>query len=265
MKHADFRERQVLADLGRVAPPESAPDPWAAVFAPDGWPETRAAATAVLLQLIPETSTPDQTAEDLWLAYRQDLLTQPAPIRAALMNGFDHLRRRGLVAETCQPLPEDCITHPRADLEQAPIALARQMTPAEVDHTARPDYGNDAAQHRAALATLLADTRVTYLPGEFWYPAEVVELVSHVPGAPGHVPCLAIILLDALRTGDLHGSAGFQLQNQFAEILALPQPARSVLLAAFRHIYEAERNWNPSVPAAALPIDQTTLPCVALP
>ena len=166
---------------------------------------------------------------------------------------------------TCQPAPQDCITQPRADLERALIALARQMTPAEIDHIARADYGCDVARHHAALLTLLADPHVACPPGEAWYPAEVVELVSHVLGTPGHMPCLAIVLLDALRTGDLHGNAEFRLANQFAELLALPQPARSVLLAAFRHIYETERNWNPSVPAAEIPIDQTTLPWVTLP
>ena len=265
MWDADFRERQVLADLQRVAALQSVPDPWPALIAPDASAKLRSAAASVLLQLMIETGTPDPAAEEVWLTFQQDFLAQPAPVRAGLVNGFDQLRQRGFGAETCQPAPADRVTHPRADLERALIALAGQMTPAEIDHIACADYGNDADQHRAALTTLLADTRVAYPPGEFWYPAEVVELVSHVPGAPGHVPCLAIVLLDALRTGDLHGNAEFRLQNQFTDLLALPQPTRAVLLAAFRHIYETERNWSPSIPATGLPIDQTTLPWVTLP
>jgi hypothetical protein len=265
MRHTDFRERQVLADLQRVAAHLSLSDPWSALIAPDANAKLRSAATSVLLQLMIETDTADPAAEDIWLTFRQDFHAQPAPARAALMNGFDRLCRLGLAPETCQPALGDCVTHRRAELEQALIALARQMTPIEIDHIADADYGNDADRHRAALSALLADPRVSYPPGDFWYPAEVVELVSHVPGAPGHVPCLAIVLLDALRTGDLHGHAEFRLGNQFTELLTLPEPARAVLLAAFRHIYETERTWSPSVPLVGLPIDQTTQPWVTLP
>lgn len=265
MWHAEFRERQVLADLQRVAAPLSVPDPWAAIYAPDATPGSRAAAVAVLMQLILETGTPDPATEDLWLTHRRDFLAQPAPVRAALMNGLDLLRQRGLVPETCRPRPEDCITLPRSGLESALVALARKMTPEEIDHVARADYGCDAARHHEALTTLLADPRLAYPPGDFWYPAEVVELVSHVPGEPGHLPCMAIVLLDALRTGDLHGNAEYRLYSQLKEVLALPEPARSVLVAAFRHLYETERDWNPSMAGGSLPIDQATLPWTDLP
>lgn len=264
MWDADFRQRQVLADLHRFAAPFAMPDPWSIALAASSTAPERAAATAALLQLVLETDTPDPATDDLW-QYRADFLAQPAPIRAALMNGFDFLCQLGPGDGSCQPEPADCITHARAGLEQALIALARQVTPDEIDHIARADYGNDADRHHATLSTLLADPRIAYPPDDRWFPAEVVELVSHVPGKPGHVPCLAIVLLDALRTGDLHGNAEYRLYGQLKEVLALPEPARSVLVAAFRHLYETERNWNPFVAGGSLPIDQTTLPWTDLP
>lgn len=264
MQDSNFRERQVLADLQRVAALQSVPNPWSLALAPDTTPERRTAATATLLHLVLATETPDPATDEFW-SYQDDFLAQPARIRAALMNGFDMLCLRGFGASTCQPTGEACVTYPRADLERYLIALARQMTPAEIDHISRADYGNDVARHKAALLALLADGDVAYPSGEAWYPAEVVELVSHVPGSPGHVPCTAIVLLDALRTGDLHGNAEFRLGNQFTQILTLPEPARTVLIAAFRHIYETERDWNPSVPTGSLPMDQTTLPWTELP
>jgi hypothetical protein len=264
MQDADFRARQVLADLGRVAALHSVPEPWGTALAADTPLDHRAAAAATLLQLILATRTPDPVLEDLW-SHRQEFLAQPAQVRAALMNGFDHLRQRGLAPDPCRPAPPDCLTHRRPDLEPALIALARQMTPAEQDHIARADYGCDEARHHAALLALLADPQLAYPPGEVWYPAEVVELISHVPDEPGHVPCLAIVLLDALRTGDDRGNADYRLGTQFGDILALPQPARAVLIAAFRHLYESDRTWKPSVPEAGLPMDQTTLPWVDLP
>ncbi|HMS96292.1 MAG TPA: hypothetical protein PKA03_13940 [Tabrizicola sp.] len=227
-------------------------------------PERRTAATATLLHLVLATETPDPATDDLW-SYRNDFLAQPARIRAALMNGFDMLCLRGYCALTCRPAAKDCVTHIFTDLEPHLIALAREMTPAEIGHVSRADYGNGAARHQSALQALLADPACAFPPGEAWYPAEVVELVSHVPGSPGHVPCMALVLLDAIRTGDLHGNAEFRLGAQFDELLALPRPARDVFLATFRHLYEVERTWNPAIPAGALPIDQTTLPWTTLP
>lgn len=264
MQDAGFRERQVLADLGRVAALHPVAEPWGLALAADAPPDSRAAAAATLLHLVLATQTPDPVVEDLW-SHREEFLARPAPIRAALMNGFDNLRRCRLAPDLCHPAPLDCVTHRRADLEPALIALARQMTPAEQDHIARADYGCDAARHHAALVALLADPLLAYPANDLWYPAEVVELVSHVPGEPGHVPCLAIVLLDALRTGDDRGNADYRLGPQFDDILALPQPARAVLIAAFRHLYETDPSWTPSVAEAGQPPDQTTLPWVNLP
>lgn len=264
MQDGGFRERQVLVDLGRVAALHPVAEPWGAALAADTPPDIRAAATATLLHLVLATRTPDPAIEDLW-SHGREFLARPAPLRAALMNAFDLLRRQGLAPDLCRPAPLDCVTHRRADLEMALIALARQMTPAEQDHIARADYGCDVARHHAALTALLADPGLAYPPGEAWYPAEVVELISHVPGAPGHVPCLAIVLLDALRTDDAHGNADYRLGSQFDHLFALPLPVRAVLIAAFRHLYETDPTWNPSVPETAQPLDQTTLPWVDLP
>ena len=123
------------------------------------------------------------------------------------------------------------------------------MTADERDHVARADYGSDVARHRTALEVLLADPAVAYPPGEYWYPAEVVELVAHVPGSPGYIPCMAIVLLDALRTGDRSGNAVFHLENQWAELEALPRRPRDAFFAAFRHLYESDPAWSPAVPA----------------
>lgn len=264
MQDGDFRERQVLADLGRVSALRPVPEPWGVALAADTLPDSRASAAATLLHLVLATRTPDPVVEDLW-SHQREFLAQPAPIRAALMNGFDLLRRRGLAPDFCRPAPPDCATHRRADLEPALIDLARQMTPSEQDHVARADYGCDVARHHAALTALLADPRLAYPPGEAWYPAEVVERVSHVAGTPGHAPCLAVVLLDALRTGDAQGNADYRLGTQFGDLLTLPQPVRAVFLAAFCYFYETGPTWNPSVPETAQPMDQTTLPWVDLP
>ena len=248
MRDSDFRTRQVLADLGRVAGAGLATDPWAAAFDPDIRPKALWPALAALLHLSIEVGEADPVLAGLWQRHRRAIATAPAPIRAALMQGVLHLRDLGLLDLADAPGPADLVTTPLRQLAPPLIAIARRMTPEERDHVARADYGCDAARHRAALEVLLAHPEVAYPPGEFWYPAEVVELVSHVPGQPGHVPCLAIVLLDALRTGDQRGDAEFRLQQQFAEIAGLDPPVRDAFFAAFRHLYESVPHWSPSVP-----------------
>ena len=237
MDGSDFRERQVLADLER-----------AAVAGTPGIAGPSPAEAAILLHETIAHRSNGRMVAALWARDADGLRRMPSAVRAALMNGVEHLRALGLIPPDCRPEAADLLTHPLARLESALIALARTMTRAEMEHVARADYGNGAAHHREALAALLADARVAYPGDEGWFPAEVVELVSHVPGQPGHVPCLAIVLLDALRSGDLHGNAEFRLENQFAEIARLLPEARGPLFAGFRHLYEANRGWTPVLP-----------------
>lgn len=164
------------------------------------------------------------------------------------MNGFQRLRDLGFLWAGCKPLPDHLVTHSRTDVDAALKTVARAMTLPEMDHISRADYGMDVARHRDALVALLADPDVAYPPGEFWYPAEVVELVAHVPKSTGYIPCMAIVLLDALRTGDMQDNATFRLEGQWAKLLALPQRARDAFLAAYRHLYETDILGAPNLP-----------------
>jgi transposase len=192
----------------------------------------------------------DPFPEDIWDQRQAQLIAAPAPVRAALMNGFDRLCDLSLLIESCEPRPEHLVTLPRADVEPALMTLARAMTLREIDHVSRADYGTHADRHRAALMDLLADPNVAYPPNEYWFPAEVVELVSHVPKSPGYIPCMAIVLLDALRDGDRMENASFRLGRQWAEIQGLPQRARDAFLATFRNLYESGPCWSAEVPVS---------------
>jgi len=243
-----FRTRQVLADLGRVPGFGTVADLWAAAFDPDTRSTDRWPSLAAVLHLIIETGEPDPVLADLWDLHRNALASAPSPIRAALMNGAQRLSYLGLADLVDPPTLSDLLTTPLRLLAPPLIAIARRMTPEERDQVARADYGCDVARQRAALEVLLDDPAVAYPEGEYWFPAEVVELVSHVPGKPGHVPCLAIVLLDALRNGDRQGNAEYLLAQQFADIAALAPQARDTLFAAFLHLYETCPSWSPSVP-----------------
>lgn len=230
--HSGFRSRQVLADLGRAA---SAGVP--------GNPS--AAAARVLIGAITGTETHD--ADWQWARRGRKFRDTPAAVRAALMNGVEHLRILGRLSDACPPTPEDLATTARADLELVLTALARTMTASEIDHIARADFGAESERNRAALTALLEDAALPY-PDASGFPSRVVGLVADSPSQPGYVPCLAITLLHAVRDGDAGGAAAQRLEAQFADISRLRAAVRDVLFGAFRHLYEVNRQWEPDLP-----------------
>lgn len=245
---ADFSSRQALADLERAAGGDPLADDTSAAFDRMAPPDRVRATTASLLWQAMAGRREDPFLEDIWDQRQAELLAAPAPIRAALMNGYQRLCDLGLLEATCKPLPDHRVTHSRTDVDAALKTIARAMTLPEMDHISRADYGMDVARHRDALIALLADPEVAYPKGEFWYPAEVVELVAYVPKSTGYIPCMAIVLLDALRTGDMQDKATFRLERQWAELLALPLRARDAFLAAYRHLYETDILGAPNLP-----------------
>ncbi len=254
---ADFRVRQTVADLLRIPGAAGAAD-----LAPDllnRRDDARlfAALAAMVVECL-GTGKIDFLIGDLWATRSDRLHRAPPPVRAALMNGFTVLCNLGLVGDIDPPPASSFVTHSLQPIATALIRIGRQMTAEEMDQVARADYGCDVVRHRAALQVLLDDPALSYPEGELWYPAEVIELVSHVPGKPGHVPCLAIVLLEALRGGDAQGHAAFRLEKQHDRIAALPPALCNPILAAFRHLYESDPHWSPSVPAPF------TLPWVSL-
>jgi hypothetical protein len=241
----DFRTLQVLCDLDRVMGNHPSVDIWTTALDICAEPVRVWAAIASILRDEIMVRKGDPALDVIWRERIASIRTAPPQVRAALMNGFDYLRALNLTPEDCSPSPEDLISHPKDRIEAALISIARRMTPEELDHVARADYGCDAVRHRAALVELLHTDDLSYPPGEVWFPAEVVELVSHVPGQLGHIPCLAIILLDALRNGDWQDNASYRFANQFVEIDRLAEEVRKPFFAAFRHLYESDRSWNP--------------------
>ncbi len=256
MDASDFRTRQALADLRMVRGLSRADRLGPTILnAKDETALCAAAAETIISSL--ESGTCDALLADLWEVRSERLGRAPPPIRAALVNGLQRLVELGLFQGADVTQLSERVTLPRRLVESALIRIGRKMSADEIEHVARADYGCDVVRHRTALRAVLDHPELAYPDGEAWYPAEVVELVSHVPGQPGHVPCLAIVLLDALRTGDAQGNAEYRLQQQFTELSELGSDLRDPLFAAFRHLYESVPHWSPPVPAAF------TLPWVA--
>lgn len=115
-----------------------------------------------------------------------------------------------------------------------------------MEAVARADYGMDVEIHKAGLQEMLAGTDMAYPKHDDNWPlvAEVVELVSHVPGQFGHAPCLAIVLLDAIRSDDHCDNAAFRWEQQAEYILQMPERMRAPLVAGFRYLYESDPDWG---------------------
>jgi hypothetical protein len=248
MSAHDFRTRQALADLERAAGGDPLSDDTGVAFDGAASPEHLWAATACLLWQALVGVSVDPSLADIWGQRRDALRTAPSAIRSALMQGFRLYRQTRGAKSLEPPYPADLVTYTPQEVAAALIPIGQRMTAEERGHVARADYGCEEARQRAALETLLADPQLAYPEGDIWYPAEVVELVSHVPGQPGHVPCLAIVLLDALRTGDERGNADYRLANQYDAISAFDPKVRDPFFAAFRHLYESSPHWSSSVP-----------------
>lgn len=213
---------------------------WTAAVSPEAHYGAFLTATSILVRA--SLSNPEFARDLSWLweDFSRDYRNAAPPVRAALMNGFERLRHSRLLPDDCKPSEKDLLTRELSDVEEILIPIARSMTPTEIESVAAADYGVDLEKHMSALTDLLNSPALAYPPGERWFPAEVVELTSHVQGQTGWIPCSAIMLLDAVRTLDDQSIAEFSFERQWRDYSRLPAPARSAFHAAFRYLYEKD-------------------------
>lgn len=130
-----------------------------------------------------------------WDAFSDLYRSAPAKIRAAIMNGLREAQNCGLVRSDIPIDAQDCLTTKREEVVAPLLTLARSLTPKERAEIAKADYGYEVDAFLAALNDLLASDDCRFRVS--WYPAEVVELVSHASEAEGFVSCTAILLTNA--------------------------------------------------------------------
>ena len=119
MDASDFRSRQVLRDLARIAGQAGVGGPVAVLCATDVGQDLVWAALARLLTDALENWSADPALPELWYARVGMLRKAPAPLRAGLMNGAKRLRDLGLIADMAAPDPSALITTPLARLAPA--------------------------------------------------------------------------------------------------------------------------------------------------
>lgn len=180
-----------------------------------------------------------------WDAFAARYRNADPVTRAAIMNGLEQGRKHGVVSGGVRPTISDCTTKPVQEVVKPLCKLAKSLTAEEREYISNSDYGEDVERHLSALNQLLQTEDCLYPSGEVWFPAEVVELVSHSSTDPGYVGCTAILLINAIADGDDQSNAEFRWRSQRFSYDALkPSPRRSIL-DGFRHIYEVNRDWDP--------------------
>lgn len=174
-----------------------------------------------------------------WITLTKPLGSAPSGVLAALAQGLLRLHDYDLIPEPTDIPAQARLTRPKDRVDADLVKLARGHLSVEVCKiVAQADYGYRADEHEAALLHM-RDIGFTNIPlKERWLPMEVLELVSHVPRDFGHLPCLAVVMLDAVRNHDAYGASSFRWENQHAHLLALPDHMRDPICAAFRFLYE---------------------------
>lgn len=197
------------------------------------------AVVVLLADSLQNPHDPDFLAQ-VWEATVDHLSNWPATLRAGVANGLRQAVALDQINLPTLPMDQDYLSHSADHIADHLLRIARSMRRDELYEVARADYGCDLEKHFAALMDVIGKRDGIFLETDAWFPSEVVELISHTPGAAGHEGCTAILLLNALQTNDRAGWFDFRWPNQGAAYCALRPSVRDPILAGIRQLYEAD-------------------------
>ena len=197
-------------------------------------------ATVILLADLMQTRRGSPLLVDAWPEAARQMKAWPATLRAAVANGLVRARELGLVELEPVPTAAVRLTRQPEEIAEALLQIARAMRSDELLAVTQGDYGREVERHLAALRQAISLRDGVFLPEEYWYPSEVVELAAHVPGQPGHPGCTAILLLNVLQPGDRMGWMASRWELQAADYLAMKPSQRDPILAGLRFLYETD-------------------------
>lgn len=217
-------------------------------------------ATAILLadRIQDGRGTSDLTG--YWETYRSVYFSLQRHDRAALIQGFLTGARSGRV-RLDPPIPTVAhLTDNRERLRNDLLALARRDAGAlSASVFERLDAIGSALAQQHLQALLSGMTREP-LTGDSMLFDPLLAMASR-PRHPAHLAATALLLAEAIRTGDEEGWFAVTLwPERAAGWLALEPGAGRVILAGLRHLYEADQEWAPSPDKTARPGQATSLP-----
>lgn len=165
----------------------------------------------------------------------------PNKLRSATLRGLDALEDLAPRWEPVEYLMPEVsrLTRPIDLTLRRLCGIASGMDQRTRESVAAADYGYRTEEHLRALNEVLSTADCRFPKNETWLPSEVVELVAHVRDTPGFVRCTALLLANAIPTGDEYGWFDFRWENLASDYNALPESVRVPILTGIRHLYEA--------------------------
>lgn len=179
-----------------------------------------------------------------WDAFQERFKEAHSPIRAALMNGFRCAHRMELVNLDHPPRGRDLSTYDQADLIRLLRIIARSIPDDLKDHLCELAPEQIRPVHRAALENCL---RTSCVLSEFggWFPSEIIEKASLDSSHPAYAACTALLLIDAISTGDASGKMASRYEELAEEYYMMQKEFRVPMVAGLRHLHEMEAEWEP--------------------
>lgn len=173
-----------------------------------------------------------------WERFHPSLITLPEPARAAYFNAFRELMLTANL-QLDPALETDFCLSRLANEVCAPLqAIAAKATVSELVAISQADFGQGADRHLRRLIEVVETGSSAVPQTDSWYPLEVVQLVSHVPGKEGWLVSTAVVLVTAVRKNDCSGDGEFRWFRQNAIYRALDPGPRDAILEAIRHLYQ---------------------------
>ncbi len=179
-----------------------------------------------------------------WDAFHGHYGMAPAPIRAAILQGYRAMMKLGLMQH--DQAPEDhlaCSARP-ADVMNAllqVLARAGEDTLAEIAATGP---ASEKLLCRATLREVIELQEGILQPGQEELPGAALRSAARDPENPGFAAATACLLANEILRGDRQAWPAEAWVTFTDPLLKLPEPIAAPLIGAIRHLYE-RGDWDP--------------------
>lgn len=233
---------------------------WLAASQPDRETGAFVCATAILLADRIQLGLGTDDLGAYWEAFRTVYFGLDAHDRTSIVQGFLTGAQLGRV-RLSPPAPTAAhLTRNTEGLREDLLALSRRGAGAlssAVFEQLDPVTSALAQQHLQALLSGMVREPLT---GDSMLFDPLLSIASR-SRHPAHVAATALLLAEALRTGDVEGWFGVTLWPEQADVwLTLAPEQGAAILAGLRHLYESDPDWAPSPDRQASPRQATSLP-----
>lgn len=209
-------------------------------------PEMATFCIAILLADVWHTNIGFGSPDQDWADFSLFVMGLSPARRGVILKAYSELRLMGKCDVDSIPNPSEFPTEDAGDILAPLCQIAREMTEDQLVSIAQADYVCDVEKHLAALHKVLKHDQCRFPEGEVWYPAEVVELTGHCPGANGFIGCTALLIIDDVIRKGWAAQMSFRWMINAKTYCDLPAHQRDPILRGIRHIYETDGDgWNP--------------------